>query len=237
MSHYDFFAADRRPYVFSIDHFGDDGFRGGHLKLVQKEMANVQTIKNAVTSAVQGGRDGSRAGNQVVGAAKAIDSFMGAQPARGGRVGAAIEGYAGGQRADALRQQFARTNPRDAGGPRTAAFYAYRYRRPGAVARNDPSAGTASQHEHLNRLHRQQAQIRAARTTPRVGRYRDMAAPTEEDFLPQASPAGIERNIVQYATTPSLAEKALGRQLAPEEREERRRTRKPPPWAKPRRID
>ena len=67
-------------------------------------MATVQTIKNAVTSAVQGGRDGIHAGNQVVGAARAVDSFMTNQAPRGGRVGAAIEGYAGGQRADALRQ-------------------------------------------------------------------------------------------------------------------------------------
>ena len=59
-------------------------------------MATVENIKNAVTSAVAGAKYGIHHGNQVVGAAKAIDSFMGGQAPRGGRVGAAIEGYAGG---------------------------------------------------------------------------------------------------------------------------------------------
>ena len=161
-------------------------------------MTTVQTIRNAVTSAVQGGRDGIHAANQVVGAARAIDSFMGAQPVRGGRVGAAIEGYHGGQRADALRQQFARTNPRDAPGPRTAAFYQYRHRAPGRVN----FSGTQTQHEMLNRLRRQQEQIRAARTGVRVGRFRDQSAPTAEDFV------SSEDLIRRFASTPELAERA-----------------------------
>ena len=187
----------------------------------KREMATVENIRNAVTSAVAGAKYGIHRGNQVVGAAKAIDSFMGGQAPRGGRVGAAIEGYAGGQRADALRQQFARENPRDAGGPRTAAFYAYRYRRPGVVARNDPSAGTPSQHAALNRLRRQQEQIRLARTTPRVGRFRDQAPPTEEDFLPRAeAPIDVPRPMVdaavrQYASTPEIAERAISRANRP----------------------
>ena len=155
-----------------------------------------------MTSAVAGAHYGIHRGNQVVGAAKAIDSFMGAQAPRGGRVGAAIEGYEGGKRADGLRQQFARTNPRDAGGPHTAAFYAYRYRRPGVVARNDPSAGTPSQHAALNRLRRQQEQIRMARTTPRVGRFRDQSAPTADDFVP------ADELITRFASTPELANAA-----------------------------
>ena len=161
-------------------------------------MTTVQTIRNAVTSAVQGGRDGIHAANQVVGAARAIDSFMGAQPVRGGRVGAAIEGYHGGQRADALRQQFARTNPRDAPGPRTAAFYQYRHRAPGRVN----FSGTQTQHEMLNRLRRQQEQIRAARTGTRVGRFRDQSAPTSEDFV------SSEDLIRRFASTPELAQRA-----------------------------
>ena len=186
-------------------------------------MTTVQTIRNAVTSAVQGGRDGIHAANRVVGAARAIDSFMGAQPVRGGRVGAAIEGYHGGQRADALRQQFARTNPRDAGGPRTAAFYAYRYRRPGAIARNDPSAGTPSQHAHLDRLRRQQAQIRAARTGTRVGRFRDQSAPTSEDFVSE------EDLIRRFASSPSDAQRAIERRPPDEYTELRRvKPRRPP---------
>jgi hypothetical protein len=208
------------------------------LNIQKTEMATVENIRNAVTSAVSGAHYGIHRGNQVVGAAKAIDSFMGGQAPRSGRVGAAIEGYAGGKRADGLRQEFARTNPRSAPTPRTAAYYAYRIGRPNLVARNDPSAGTPTQHDMLNRLRMQQERIRAARTTARVGRFRDQSAPTEDDFItPAPSTVGVERNIAQFASTPSLAEKALGRQLTPEEREERRRQRKPPPWAKPRRVD
>ena len=208
-------------------------------------MTTVQTIRNAVTSAVQGGRDGIHAANQVVGAARAIDSFMGAQPVRGGRVGAAIEGYYGGQRADALRQQFARTNPRDAPGPRTAAFYQYRHRAPGRVN----FSGTQTQHEMLNRLRRQQEQIRAARTGTRVGRFRDQSAPTSEDFVSEAdlirrfasTPEIAERAISganrptreqineqvrKYASTPEMAEKAIAKATG---RTVRSRGRNPPP--------
>ena len=213
------------------------------MNIQKTEMATVENIRNAVTSAVAGAHYGIHHGNQMTGAARAIDSFMGGQAPRGGWVGAAIEGYAGGQRADALRQQFARENPRDAGGPRTAAFYAYRFRRPGVVARNDPSAGTPSQHAALNRLRRQQEQIRLARTTPRVGRFRDQAAPTEEDFLPRAeAPVDVPRvaesraprreqineQVRKYASTPAMAEKAIAKATG---RTVRSRGRQPPPWA------
>ena len=199
----------------------DDGKCGGHLNPLQKEMTTVQNIKNAVTSAVQGGKDGIRVGNQVVGAARAIDAFMGAQPARGGRVGAAIEGYAGGQRADALRQQFARSNPRDAPGPRTAAFYQYRFRAPGQHS----FSGTPTQHAYLDRLRRQQEQIRAARSTPRVGRFRDQSAPTAQDFVPE------EDLIRRFASSPSDAQRAIERR-APDENTEMRRVRPRRPAAR-----
>ena len=190
----------------------------GTLNQAEKKMATVQTIKNAVTSAVSGAHYGVHKGNQVVGAARAIDSFMGAQPVRGGRVGAAIEGYHGGQRADALRQQFSRENPRSAGGPRTAGYYAYQLGRPNLVGRNDPSAGTPSQHALLNRLRRQQEQIRAARTGTRVGRFRDQSAPTAEDFVSE------EDLIRRFASSPSDAQRAIERR-PPDEWTQLRRAR------------
>ena len=198
-----------------------DGKCRGNLNMQKREMATVENIKNAVTSAVAGAKYGIHRGNQVVGAAKAIDSFMGGQPARSGRVGAAIEGYAGGQRADALRQQFARTNPRDAPGPRTAAFYQYRF---GAPGRHNFS-GTPTQHGMLNMLRRQQEQIRAARTTPRVGRFRDQAPPTSQDFVSE------EDLIRRFASSPSDAQRAIERR-APDENTEIRRVRPRRPAAR-----
>ena len=185
-------------------------------------MASIETIQKAVTTAGRGFRDGVAAGNTVVNATRRVDSAMTGAPTGIPRMDRAMQGYAGGQRADRMRQQFARTNPRSTGGPRTAAFYAYRYNRPNAVSRGDPSAGTPHQHEMLERLRRQHEQIRQAAEQPRTGAYRDNTPPTRDDHIRNfaSSPADAQRamttetaddHIRNFASTPALAERAMRR--------------------------
>ena len=119
-------------------------------------------------------------------------------------------------------------------GPRTAAWYANRY---GLPVRE--GMGTREQ-EQLFALQRAQGSRIAQRTeTPRLGRFRDMAAPTaagkperpfpetEADFLDMyATPKFLEKakaisleraksdlrtagNITAYASTPAHAQRAL----------------------------
>ena len=190
-------------------------------------MASLETIKSAVTTAARGYKDGVSAGNKVVNVARTIDSTMSSRAPTGiPRADAAIRGYHGAQQADRLRQQFARTNPRDAPGPRTAAFYQYRYRRPGRHS----FSGTPHQHEMLERLRRQHEQIRQAATQPRMGNYRDNTPPTRDDHIRSfaSTPADAARamatatrddHIRKFASTPADAARAM----ATEEPRRRRR--------------
>ena len=191
-------------------------------------MASLENIRNAVTTAARGYKDGVSAGNKMVTAARAVDGAMGGAPTGIPRAEAARRGYHGAQQADRLRQQFARTNPRSTGGPRTAAHYAYRIGRPNLVARNDPSAGTPHQHDMLNRLRMQQQRIRNAANRTRVGSYQDQSPPQE--FLtperPQHPPAPLPSDLQEMPAA------GAPRSYAPGQRGP------PPPWArKPRRVD
>ena len=184
-------------------------------------MASLETIKSAVTTAARGYKDGVSAGNKVVNVARTVDGVMSSRAPTGiPRADAAIRGYHGGQQADRLRQQFARTNPRDAPGPRTAAFYQYRYRAPGRHS----FSGTPHQHEMLEMLRRQHEQIRQAAELPRTGAYRDNTPPvlSRDDHIRRfaSSSADAQRamatptaedHIRNFASTPALAEKAMRR--------------------------
>ena len=174
-------------------------------------MASLETIKSAVTTAGRGFRDGVAAGSTVVNAARRIDSVMTGAPTGIPRVDRAMQGYAGGQRADRLRQTFARTNPRDAPGPRTAAFYQYRYRRPGTHS----FSGTPHQHEMLEMLRRQHEQIRQAAELPRTGAYRDNTPPV----------LSRDDNIRKFASSPEMADNAIFRADNPKPNRPPRRTR------------
>ena len=183
-------------------------------------MASLETIQKAVTTAGRGFRDGVAAGSTVVNAARRVDSVMTGAPTGIPRVDRAMQGYAGGQRADRLRQHFANTNPRDAPGPRTAAFYQYRFRRPGSHS----FSGTPHQYEMLERLRKQYEQIRQAAELPRTGAFRDNTPPvlSRDDHIRRfaSSSADAERamttptaedHIRNFASTPALAEKAMRR--------------------------
>ena len=175
-------------------------------------MASLETIKSAVTTAARGYKDGVSAGNKVVNVARTIDNVMSSRAPTGiPRADAAIRGYHGAQQADRLRQQFARTNPRDAPGPRTAAFYQYRYRAPGRHS----FSGTPHQHEMLERLRRQHEQIRQAATQPRMGNYRDNTPPTV---------VSRDEHIRRFASTPEIAEQAIFRADHPKPNRPPRRT-------------
>ena len=196
-------------------------------------MASLETIKSAVTTAARGYKDGVSAGNKVVNVARTVDSTMSSRAPTGiPRADAARRGYHGAQQADRLRQQFARTNPRDAGGPRTAAFYAYRFGRPNLVARNDPSAGTPDQHDMLNRLRMQQQRIRNAANRARIGSFQDQSPP--QQFLtpePRAEPRAPPQPPLP-SDLQDMPAAGAPRSYAPGQRGP------PPPWArKPRRVD
>ena len=144
----------------------------------------------SIRSGISGARAGIHAGNQVVGAAQKIDRVMSAANERGiakrvqaatsgmppppqGRMDRAAEGYAAGKTAHAMSRYYARTMPRDAPGPRTAASYAYRYGIPSNAA---AASGTTDQRELLSRVRQHHAAVN--RTRNLVGSYRDMSAPS-----------------------------------------------------------
>ena len=139
--------------------------------------SNLQHAKEVVSAGVGGYRRGQALGNMAVSGVHAVDRHMDAANMR------AIHGnptshdrlvhrYTSGRQAENMRRYFDRTMPKDAGGPRTAAFYAYRYRQPG-MAPNSESAGTPARRDLLGQIRRQQAMIHATRNAPRVGMYRD----------------------------------------------------------------
>ena len=134
--------------------------------------------KNVASAAMGGYQMGRAVGNTAIAGARALDRHMDTanMSAIRGRPMAhdsLVQRYTAGRQAENLRQHFNRTMPRDAPGPRTAAFYAYRYRRPGMAPSGD-SAGTHEQRGLLGQLRRQQALIHAVRTgPPRVGMYRE----------------------------------------------------------------
>ena len=151
------------------------------------------SVKAAIRSGLQGARDGIHVGNKVVSGAQKIDSVMGTAndaaiqrrvqaaqrgvPAPQGRFDKAVEGYAAGKTAHAMGRHFARNMPRDAGGPRTAASYAYRYGVGGNAA---AASGTTGQRDLLSQVRRHHASVSRVRTS--VGRYRDMAAPVVGEY-------------------------------------------------------
>ena len=88
----------------------------------------------------------------------------------------------------------------DLPGPRSAAFYGHRY---GIPVPEGEGSGTAEQMDLLRMVRRQGAQIRDNRNQVRLGRYRDMAPPTSQDFVSE------EDLIRRFASTPEMAERAL----------------------------
>ncbi len=136
-----------------------------------------QHAKEVAGAAMGGYQQGRALGHAVVGGVHAVNRHMDAanMSAIRGRPRAhdsLVHRYVSGRQAENMRQHFNRTMPRDAPGPKTAAFYAYRHRQPG-MAPTGESAGTPAQRDLLAQLRRQQALIHAVRTTPRVGMYRE----------------------------------------------------------------
>ena len=135
--------------------------------------------KNVAGKAMGGYQTGRAIGGAAVRGAQAFDRHMDAanMSAIRGRPMAhdtLVQRYTAGRQAENMRQHFNRTMPTDAPGPRTSAFYAYRYRRPGMAPAGGESVGTPEQMGLLGQLRRQQALIHAVRTgPPRVGMYRD----------------------------------------------------------------
>ena len=193
----------------------------------------MQTLKN-IGGVAQRGADGYAQGvahgGALVGGAASLNTRL-----------QGFGQYRRNQEAAQLSRHLSAGMPRRAPGPRTAAAYAYDYGFGGSLG--GASSGTEEQRALLAHVRRNQEAVEAVRNNPpRRGVHHNVnptipAAPPPAAPPPAATSAGVERNIVKYASTPSLAEKALGRPLVPGEREERRRQRKPPPWAQPRRID
>ena len=148
---------------------------------------------NALRSGLAGARDGVSAANKVVTGARALDAGMNAANMSGiqrrvdaasrgvpppeSRLDRAVQGYAAGKTANRMGAYFARTNPRRAPGPRTAASYAYQYGFGGSAGAAAAASGTTDQRELLARVRRQHAMMDATRNQVHLGRYRDMAAP------------------------------------------------------------
>ena len=140
--------------------------------------SNLQNAKEVVSAGIGGYRRGQTLGNMAVGGVHAVNRHMDAanMSAIGGRPmphDKLVHRYVSGRQAETMRQHFDRTMPRDAPGPRTAAFYAYRYRRPGMAPAGGESTGTPTQMGLLGQIRRQQQLIGAVRNAPRVGMYRD----------------------------------------------------------------
>ena len=143
-----------------------------------------EKIKNAVTSALQGARDGHRWGNTVASAAKSADQFMtnrnmqGIQARVAGRAAPmgdnVVRGYTGYRAASRVAAHQRANNPPPPG-PRTAAHYALRYNRPSLAP---PNSGAPEQHRLLDGMRRQQRFVQDMRDTARYGRFHDANAPT-----------------------------------------------------------
>ena len=121
--------------------------------------------KNVASKAMGGYQKGRAIGSAAVRGAQAFDRHMDAanMSAIRGRPMAhdsLVQRYTAGRQAENMRQYFNQTMPRDAPGPRTSAFYAYRYRRPN-MAPNEESVGTPTHMGLLAQLRRQQALIHA----------------------------------------------------------------------------
>ena len=154
------------------------------------------SVKSILRSGLQGAKDGIHAGKQVVSGAKKVDAMMGAAnnaaiqrrvqaaqrgvppPAQGRFDRTGVAGYAVAKTAHAMGKYYARNMPRNAGGPRTAAYYAYRYGVGGNAA---AASGTTGQRDLLSQVRQHHASVNRMRNS--VGRYRDMAAPVAQDFI------------------------------------------------------
>ena len=190
----------------------------------------MQTLKNIGGVAGRGAEGdalGASHGSSIVGGAASLNTRL-----------QGFGQYRRNQEAAQLSRTLSARLPRRAPGPRTAAAYAYDYGIGGGLGAAAAGSGTEEQRALLALVRRNQEAVEAVRNNPpRRGAHHNVD-PTIPATPPRtATSAGVERNIVQYASTPSLAQKALGRPLVPGEREERRRQRKPPPWAQPRRVD
>ena len=188
----------------------------------------MQTLKNiggVAQRGAEGYSTGVAHGSALVGGAASLNTRL-----------QGFGQYRRNQEAAQLSRHLSAGMPRRAPGPRTAAAYAYDYGFGGSLG--GASSGTEEQRALLAHVRRNQEAVEAVRNNPpRRGVHHNVNPTIPAAPPPAATSAGVERNIVKYASTPSLAEKALGRPLVPGEREERRRQRKPPPWAQPRRID
>jgi hypothetical protein len=159
----------------------------------------------------------------------------------GSQVGAAAEAVAGMPRVQAYGRVAQMRNaqnaglPRDAPGPRTAQFYAYRMGAASGRGVGGDTGGTRAQQDLMEVLHRDGERIRFARNRVRLGAYADLdptmpphggGVGTIEQIRAHASTpaqsrgaisgfqrsqANVERNVRRYATNHDFANAALAR--------------------------
>ena len=152
------------------------------------------TVGDVVRSGVRGAVAGYGMGQQVGAAAQSLAATPG------------VQGY--GRVAQMRRAQNAGL-PRDAPGPRTAQFYAYRMGASSGRGVGGESGGTRAQQDLMQVLHRDAERIRFARNRIRLGAFGDL-----DPTLPAATGgAGTLEQIRRYASTPAQSRDAIGRFL------------------------
>ena len=127
----------------------------------------MERAKNVASSVVQGGTDGYLSG-------RLIGQSVGAAHSAAQR----IPGYRRATEASVVGQYYNRQMPRDAPGPRTAAFYQYRYGLGGA---DGASVGTDAQRRLLQEQRAAQTHVHNLTQAPRRAAFHNndpIAAPT-----------------------------------------------------------
>ena len=110
-------------------------------------MQTAKNIGSVVGAGIEGYGKGAQHGKMVVGAAQSFDSHMNAanMSAIRGRPlmhDALVQKYASNKTAAAMQSYYNRSLPRNAPGPKSAAFYSYRHNLPAGAG---DSSGTTGQ--------------------------------------------------------------------------------------------
>ena len=151
-------------------------------------------VRDVVRSGVRGAAAGYGYGQQVGAAAETLAAMPQVQAY--GRLGQ-------------MRRAQNAGLPRDAPGPRTAQFYAYRTGASSGRGVGGESGGTQAQQDLMQVLHRDAERIRFARNRIRLGAYGDM-----DPTMPAAEGgAGTIEQIRRHASTARQSRDAIGRFL------------------------
>ena len=131
-------------------------------------MQTAKNIGSVVGAGMAGYGMGKEHGNMVLGAARGLDSHMSAanMSAIAGRPqlhDTLVQKYASNKTAAAMQNYYNRSLPRNAPGPKNAAYYSYRYNLPVA---SGESVGTPGQMALLRHVRRNQERVNAVRNAP-----------------------------------------------------------------------